>query len=856
MRDEISGQNEATTAPHLNPGIPSSMTDSQTIQLRGVRVNNLRDVDLDIPHGQWLSICGVSGSGKSSLAFDTLYAEGQRRYVESLSAGARRFMESLSRPDADAIDGLPPAVAVQTPKSIGSATRTLAAACEIDRYLRLLFANVASAICPQCGSSIESDDPWSVAKKLEPLAGGTRMMIAWPVPGDADHQQILAAAAKEGFLRGIHGGETFELARPPAIADSESMWLVSDRLVAGRTTVDRLTETLETTWHFGRGRAAVFVDDPQTDGTLIEIDGRPWRRREFASEHICGSCRYVIPAPEPRLFDPRSGLAVCKSCDVKLASCDACGSSGLAPEALAWRIDGNHVGEIAALPVRAAAQFLACETIASAAACSSPTRRIVDQLRRRIDFLSGVGLDYLTLNRPLSTLSSGEAQRTTLTSVLSSTLVNMLYVLDEPTFGLHRHDVEKLIAAIKQLHDRGNTLVVVDHEETMIRAAQRVVEMGPAAGSAGGEQVFDGSVEQLVASEESLTGDFLAGRRGQTGSAENRRDVRRKIRLTGASGHNLNNVNATFPLGVLCCVTGVSGSGKSSLVIDTLLPELKRQMGEAGDDPLPFKQLTGADGLHEVVFADASPLGRSSRSNPVTYVNAFTDMRKVFAETHDAKMHSVPAGDFSFNVRGGRCEKCQGEGVLTVDMQFLPDMRITCDDCGGTRYREHVLAVRYRDKNISQVLAMTVRDAFAFFRGQPKVQSRLKSLIDVGLEYVQLGQPAATLSSGEARRLKLAHYLGTAKSKRILFIMDEPTAGLHMADVTRLVDCFDNLIAVGHSMIVIEHNLQFIRHADWVIDLGPGGGDDGGRVIAEGTPEQVAETAGSATGQYLKTMLG
>ena len=832
------------------------MTDSRTIKLRGVRVNNLRDVDLNIPHGQWLAICGVSGSGKSSLAFDTLYAEGQRRYIESLSAGARRFMDSLARPDADSIDGLPPAVAVQTPKSIGSATRTLGAACEIDRYLRLLFANVASATCPRCGVVVESDDPWSVTKKLDRLADGTRLMIAWPVPPDTDFDQILVTASKEGFLRGIHSGATFELTTAPAIGDAGLVWIVSDRLVAGRTTADRLTETLETTWHFGRGRAAVFVDDPQTAGTLVEIDGRPWRRREFSSEHLCGACRFAIPAPESRLFDPRSGIAVCDSCDANDSSCEACDGSGLAATALAWRIEGQSIAEVSRLSVRLVAGFLGGPRIAEATNGSAPTRRIVDQLRRRIEFLSHVGLDYLNLNRPLSTLSAGEAQRTALTSVLSSTLVGMLYVLDEPTFGLHRHDVEKLIAVIGQLHDRGNTLVVVDHEETMIRSAHRVVEMGPSAGSAGGELVFDGSIKQLVASEESLTGDFLAGRRGQTGSADNRRDVRRKLRLTGARGHNLTNVNVAFPLGVLCCVTGVSGSGKSSLVIDTLLPALKRQLGDAGDDPLPFDQLSGADGLHEVVFADASPLGRSSRSNPVTYVNAFTDIRKVFSETHDARMHSVPAGDFSFNVRGGRCEKCQGEGVLNVDMQFLPDMRITCDDCGGTRYRDHVLAVRYRDKNISQVLAMTVRDAFAFFRGQAKVQSRLKSLIDVGLEYVQLGQPAATLSSGEARRLKLAHYLGTAKSKRILFIMDEPTAGLHMADVTRLVDCFDNLIAVGHSMIVIEHNLQFIRHADWVIDLGPGGGDDGGRVMAEGTPEQVAAMSNSVTGRYLKSILG
>jgi len=454
----------------------------------------------------------------------------------------------------------------------------------------------------------------------------------------------------------------------------------------------------------------------------------------------------------------------------------------------------------------------------------------------------------------MRTLSTGESQRVLLTSALGTTLVNLLFVLDEPSLGLHRHDVGKLIGAIGELHQRGNTVVVVDHDETVIRAAERVVEMGPGAGAAGGEVVFEGTVEELVADDDSLTGQYLARKRGVSAGEESRKDSHRFMKLIGAAGNNLRNINVEFPLGVLCAVTGVSGAGKSTLVQDTLYPAVANRLGQKAVPGLPFEKIHGADWVSEVVSVDSSPIGRSSRSNPVTYVKAFADIRNVFAETADGQRLGMGPGKFSFNVPGGRCEKCRGDGQLSLDMQFMSDLWVSCDQCDGSRFREDVLSVRYRDRNIAQVLGMTVRDAFLFFRGSPSLQAKLKSLIDVGLEYIQLGQPANTLSSGESQRLKLASWLNT-KNKRVLFVMDQPTAGLHMADVIRLLDCFNSLISVGHSMVVVEHNLHFIKHADWLIDLGPQAGVNGGSVVATGTPEEVASCEESLTGRYLREYL-
>ena len=480
---------------------------------------------------------------------------------------------------------------------------------------------------------------------------------------------------------------------------------------------------------------------------------------------------------------------------------------------------------------------------------------VIEETLRKLQYLDRTGLGYLTLGRSLRTLSSGEAQRVLLTTILGTTLVNMLFVLDEPSIGLHSHNIEQLVSVIDDLHQRGNTVVVVDHEPLVISASQRIVEIGPTAGANGGEVIFDGSLAEIRKANDSLTGQFLARRRGQSAGQESRRKSHRFMKLIGASGNNLKNINVEFPLGVLCCVTGVSGAGKSSLVRDTLFGAVSKHFDTEIAGTLPFEEIFGADWVSEIVLVDDTPIGKSSRSNPVTYVKAFAEIRNCFADTADAARQNFGPGKFSFNIPGGRCEKCRGDGQRQLNMQFMADLWVKCDQCQGTRFREDVLAVRYRDRNIAQVLQMTVREAFGFFRGLPAVQSKLKALIDVGLEYIQLGQPANTLSSGESQRLKLALYLNTAKNRRVLFIMDQPTTGLHPHDVIRLLDCFNSLISVGHSMIVIEHNIGFIKHSDWIIDIGPGAAEQGGQIVAAGTPETVASCDASITGRYLRELL-
>ena len=595
------------------------------------------------------------------------------------------------------------------------------------------------------------------------------------------------------------------------------------------------------------------------DGPTKTIDGTGWQRVLFTRSLVCANCEHNFAKPEQRLFQRQHPAGACKSCRgsgfSKTIACVACGGGGFADWVNEFQVASLTISKWAMLTVdQASEQLNLLSDRADAAA-------VVRSLRARLAFLKDTGLGYLGLNRAVATLSSGERQRVKLTSVLGSTLINMLYVLDEPAMGLHPMEVAMLNDCISRLHQKGNTVLVVDHNSDVIVAAERVVEIGPGAGAAGGEVVFDGTPEELLVPKASLTGEYIGLRRGLSCRSDLRRRKRGAIRVVDAGRHNLKNVSVELPLGGLCVLTGVSGSGKSSLLIDTIYPAIMQRHetaeGAHGSERVGFslKELYGHDLIDEVVHVDGMPIGRTGRSNPVTYVKAFDDIRKAFAETVDARTHNVTAGQFSFNVAGGRCEKCNGEGVQTIKMQFLADIHVKCDQCLGTRYRDEVLNVRYRDLNIAEVLALTVREAFLFFRGQPKVQNRLKSLIDVGLEYVPLGQPATTLSSGEAQRLKLASYLNASKKKRVLFLMDEPTTGLHMQDVTRLLDCFDSLINAGHSMIVIEHNLQLIKNADFVIDLGPGAGPAGGNIVAAGRPEDVAACEDSITGQYLKPLL-
>ena len=1059
------------------------MSDSGHIVLRGVRVHNLQSIDLDLPRRKLIVFCGLSGSGKSSLALDTLYAEGQRRYIESFSAYTRQFLERLERPGADRIEGIPPAMAVSGANTSRSSRSTVGTATEINDYLRLLMAKIGRVFCMKCGREVRRDSPQSMAETLATLPEGTRLLVAFPYkPADGETlQQAIANLREDGFVRAIIDGQTVgldtniqpqrlsltEKEDPPykpgtfdrketspfrestsagepspnvilgrfnkevksenhsrytrddtmgAVASRPSplpplpsplLHAIVDRLVAGRAGESRLRDSLETAFAKGHGRCCAFVETggdhstssspltkplcgktgataglsssagdfsrintagqassgtqfqqtarEQPQGVLEMIDSKPWRRINFSTHLACDDCGIEYPTPEPRLYSFNSPLGACPECEgfgnivdldmelivpdpgrslrggaiapwntpayapelKKLLSaakkldlpvdvpfseltgpqrelilhgspehdfgglkgffallerrkykmhvrvylsrwrsfrpCPSCDGARLRPEALAARVGGKNLGEICRMKVRdAAAMFRDIELSDYERQVG---RMMLDQVRARLGYLEAVGLGYLTLDRTLRTLSGGEARRVSLTSALGSSLVNMLYVLDEPSIGLHPHDIRQLLDVVKQLRDRGNTVVVVEHEEAIIRAADQVVEIGPGAGQRGGKVVFQGTPGEMQKSTDSLTGDYLSGRRGFGSNGRRRQPNHGWVRLAGARGNNLDNVTVEFPLGVLCLVTGVSGSGKSTLVQDTLYPALCRRLRKDAPKPYPFDDVFGDGQLDDVIMIDQSPIGRSPRSNPVTYLKAFDEIRAVFAETVEARTRGYDAGAFSFNVEGGRCSVCKGDGFVRVDMQFLADVYMRCSQCNGTRYRDEILDVTYRGRNIADVLNMTVREAFTFFRGRPKVQARLKRLIDVGLDYVRLGQPANTLSGGEAQRLKLAAYTSGSKRGRCLFILDEPTTGLHYADVVQLLDCFDTLLSVGHSLLVVEHNLQIMKAADYIVDLGPGAADEGGRVVAKGTPEMVARVSESATAGFLAKML-
>jgi excinuclease ABC subunit A len=940
----------------------------KVISLRGVEVHNLKHVDIDLPRGKLIVFCGVSGSGKTSLALDTLYAEGQRRYIESFSAYTRQFLERLEKPAAEKITGLPPAIAVTHKHASRSGRSTVGTATETNDYLRLLFAKVGRVYCDNDGTEVRRDTPQSVADDLVRLPEGVRFMITAPPASFATTAPLLLAdeLKERGFVRAIIGSQLVNLAEQPAetllkdVAAGE-IAIVVDRL-AGVVAAQRLRDSLETAFSVGRGACTVLVEAAAIEpsffggrGQPVTVDNREWLAFHFDDQMRCGVCGREYIKPEPRLFSFNSPVGACPECEgfgnkieidmdlvvpdakkslregaiapwttpayeheykelAELAGdynipldtpyqeltddqkalifngvperkfgglrgffawldrhkykmhvrifgnrwksgrpCPACGGARLRPEALAVRIAGKNMADIAAMRIAAARDCFAALKLADSEALIA--RMPLEQITARLGYLETVGLDYLTLNRPLKTLSGGELARVSLTSALGSSLVGMLYVLDEPSVGLHPADVDRLVHAVNDLRDRGNTIVVVEHEEAMIRAADQIVEVGPGAGERGGRIVFQGTLDQMIEHRESATGDFLAGRRGLAWGKDRRSPDHGWIRLAGASGHNLKNVTVEIPLGMLCLVTGVSGAGKSTLIEDTLYPALRRRMRLEAPRPLPFRDLFGDGQIDDVLLVDQSPIGRSPRSNPVTYIKAFDEIRAVFAETLEARTRNYPASHFSFNVDGGRCPRCEGDGFLAVDMQFLADVYMKCPECHGRRYRKEILKVTWRGRNIAEVLEMTIREAFTFFRGSPKVQSRLKQLIDVGLDYLRLGQPANTLSGGEAQRLKLASYMSAAKRSRTLFILDEPTTGLHFADVTQLLDCFDALLAVGHSLIIVEHNVQIMKAADWLIDLGPGAADQGGQVVASGTPEEVAAKPDSATGRLLRHAL-
>jgi excinuclease ABC subunit A len=920
-----------------------------TIELRGIRTHNLKGIDLDLPLRSLIVVTGVSGAGKSSLAFDTLCAEGQRRYVQTFSPYTRQFLAKLDKPDADRIEGIPPAVALGRSAGRYSGRSTVGTITEIHDALGLLYARAGEVFCRKCGHLVVPASPATVSEAIDQWPAGTRYEIAFPldVRLDTNRAALVQSLRSDGFMRLRISGQVVALEAPdvelPATGLTE---VIVDRMVRGKDPRERRIDSIETAFEKGLGRCSVVVGDQSrifvrgwrcshcgTDhvapcpnlfrynsplgacpvceglGRRMELDRTrivpdpsrtirsgalaPWMSpayRGFLDELLAAAPQLGIPVDVPfrRLTDlqvqrlikgaPGSGFTglngffeglerrsykvqvrVFLSRWRRFQPCPGCAGARLRPEALAVKIDGVDIAALSALPIRDARAWIAA--LPDLRGKPGPAR-ILAQVESRLGYLAEIGIDYLTLDRPARSLSAGELERVRLTKTLGSGLVNTLYVLDEPTLGLHPHEVGNLIAILRRLRDDGNTLVVVEHDRDVIQSSDHVVDLGPGAGAAGGQVIHSGPLEGLNSAPGSATGEYLSGRQRAQASVRRRPVGSRALRLLGARGNNLKSIDVTLPLGLLCVVTGVSGSGKSTLIEETVYPALRHHLGKGPDSAAPYSELLVTGEVANVVFLDQSPLSRSARSNPVTHVKAFDEIRKTFAATHEAKLRNYDAGRFSFNVEGGRCNACQGNGFLTVDMQFLPDVMIRCPECLGTRYRPEILEVTYRGKNIAEVLELTGREAFGFFRNRPKVAARLRPMLDIGLDYLRLGQPVSTLSGGEAQRLKLAGFLArsTTALKRpgtaphTVFLLDEPTAGLHPLDMAKILEVLDSLVDRGHSLIVIEHSTEVMLRADWIIDLGPGPGDAGGTVVAHGTPEDVAKTV-TPTGRVLKRAL-
>ncbi len=927
----------------LTAQTPSSIT------LRGVRTHNLRGVDLDLPLKRLIVVTGASGAGKSSLALDTLYAEGHRRYVETFSPYTRQFFARLDKPPADLIAGIPPAIAVGQHRGRHSPRSTVGTITEIHFTLGLFFARTGQVFCRGCGHLVSPASPATVSLAIEEWPVGTRYEIGFPVDVRAgtDCVALVASLRARGFTRFRVNGQTAALdGQDPVLPDDAVVEGVVDRLVRGSDPVERRADSIETAFDAGLGRCRIIAVgesrtyvrgwrcsrcgtdhiEPQPSlfrynsplgacplcegfGRTMELDLvrivpdpslsiragalAPWSDppfRHFLEELLLAAPALDIPVDVPfeslspaqveRLLegDPGKEFAGLKgffrglegrahrlrnrvflSRFRRLEVCPACHGARLRPEALAVQIEGHDIAQLSAMTIRDLLAFLRQPEFLSRQRISGS---VPGQIEHRLGYLSNIGLDYLTLDRPAQNLADGELERVILTKTLGSGLVNTLYILDEPTAGLHPHDVGPLIGVLHRLRDQGNTLVVVEHDHDLIRSSDHVVDLGPGAGSAGGQVLYSGSVAGLALAQGSATGDYLYGRKQVPVPAKHRAGSGRFVTLIGARGNNLKSIDVSFPLGVLCVVTGVSGSGKSTLVRETLYPALWHRITGEPAIAAPYDNLTVSGDVAQVVFLDQAPLARSARSNPATHLKAFDEIRQTFAATHEAKVRNYDAGRFSFNVEGGRCNTCQGNGFLTIDMQFLPDVMIRCPDCQGARYRPEILEVTYRGKNIAEVLDLTAREALSFFRNRPKVQSRLRSMLEIGLDYLRLGQPLSTLSGGEAQRLKLASFLARSLTalKRpgapphTIFLLDEPAAGLHPVDVVKLIEVLGSLVERGHSMIVIEHSPEVMASADWIIDLGPGGGDRGGRVTAEGTPEDVAKSK-SPTGRVVARTL-
>jgi len=834
---------------------------TNTIRIRGARTHNLKNIDLDLPRDRFIVITGLSGSGKSSLALDTIYAEGQRRYVESLSAYARQFLAIMDKPDVDLIEGLSPAIAIEQKTTGHNPRSTVGTVTEIYDYLRLLYARVGIPRCPQHGIDLSAQTISQIVDQLLSLPEGTRCLILAPIVRGrkGEYQTLFDQLRAQGFIRIRVDGVVFELDSPPTLDKNKqhNIEVVTDRCIIRPNLGLRLAESLETTFRLSEGIAYIaFIDDPQIPELV------------FSAHFSCPECGYNLPELEPRLFSFNNPVGACPSCDglgfstisdqedllsyVAMQPCPNCNGTRLRDSACHVFVAGYNLPAVTSLSISAALKFF--QELHLPGQRGEISRRIIKEIIERLQFLVNVGLDYLTLARSARTLSGGEAQRIRLASQIGAGLVGVLYILDEPSIGLHQRDNARLIATLNKLRDLGNTVIVVEHDEETILHADYVVDIGPGAGIHGGQIIANGTPAQIVANCQSLTGQYLSGQRRipipmRLGAPQN------WISLFGATGNNLKNLDVLFPLGRFTCVTGVSGSGKSTLVIDTLYCLAARFLNNADLEPAPLRSAHGLEYLDKVINIDQSPIGRTPRSNPATYTGVLTPIRELFAETNEARARGYQPGRFSFNVKGGRCEACQGDGVIKVEMHFLPDVYVNCDVCQGRRYNRETLDIKYKGKNIYEVLEMTVEEAFNFFEPIIAVAHKLRILIEVGLGYIKLGQAASTLSGGEAQRVKLAKELSRRDTGKTLYILDEPTTGLHFYDIEQLLAVLMRLRDHGNTILVIEHNLEVIKTADWVIDLGPEGGEWGGELIAVGTPEQIARCGNSHTGRFLQPIL-
>lgn len=933
------------------------------IVIHGARAHNLKNVDVTIPRDKMVVVTGLSGSGKSSLAFDTLYAEGQRRYVESLSAYARQFLGQMDKPDVDSIDGLSPAISIDQKTTSKNPRSTVGTVTEINDYLRLLYARVGHPICPNDHIEITSQSVEQMVDKVLELPERTKIQILAPVVAKkkGQHKKVFEMIQREGYVRMRVDGELYDVTDAPELTKNKKhdIEIIVDRIVVKEGIRSRLFDSFEAALRLAEGYA------------IVDVIGE--KEMLFSEHYACPYCGFTVGELEPRLFSFNAPFGACPDCDglgVKLEvdldlvipdqsktlregalipwnpissqyypqmleqaclsfgidmdtpfedlpkehqeiilngsngenfhfhyendfggvrdvevpfegiinninrryaetnsdftrdqmrlymtelTCQTCHGYRLNPQALSVKINDVNIGQVSEVSINRALDFF--ETVALSEQEKVIAKPILKEIKDRLSFLRNVGLDYLTLSRASGTLSGGEAQRIRLATQIGSNLSGVLYILDEPSIGLHQRDNDRLIESLKKMRDLGNTLIVVEHDEDTMRAADYLIDVGPGAGDQGGEIVAAGTPKQVEKNPKSLTGQYLSGKREIAVPKERRKGNGKKIKVTGAAENNLKSIDAEFPLGKFVAVTGVSGSGKSTLVNQILKKALAQKLNRNSNKPGKFKKITGYNNIEKLVDIDQSPIGRTPRSNPATYTSVFDDIRDLFAQTNEAKIRGYKKGRFSFNVKGGRCEACRGDGIIKIEMHFLPDVYVPCEVCHGKRYNSETLEVHYKGKNIADILEMTVEDAVEFFKHIPKIHRKLQTIVDVGLGYVTMGQPATTLSGGEAQRMKLASELHKNSNGKNFYILDEPTTGLHTDDIARLLKVLERFVDSGNTVLVIEHNLDVIKSADYVIDLGPEGGDGGGTILATGTPEEIAEVPDSYTGHYLKRVL-